>query len=199
MKSNTFANLTSALLLISTFFAPTLSLAAAPGTLSGNCQIRMGGSAQDFAFNVPANAKVVLGYNGLDDGDYKISIVNNTGVPVFENAWYSLGIGFARDYPGIQNPPILCPTSPEDARQACLEENQRNNPPYIPAPRGVFTRIENNGSIDAEVIAEGNGVFVFNGAQIPSESVRDGLLITPPPASLGGVGITCQARFRQSK
>lgn len=172
----------------------TAAFAAAPGTLEGICTISTNGVASSHSFSVPANGKAVLGYDGIDDGGYKVSVVNNTGNAELEQAFGALIIGFSRMDASFRNPPLLCPTSPEELRRECEEENRRNNPPRDNYPRDRFTAIENNGSADAEANFRDGG---FTKTTISSKRAVDGLAFLTPVATLGGVKAECSATFHQ--
>ncbi len=165
------------------------------GTLRGNCRVPQG----DFSFQVGPNEKSVLGYVGTDSGNYKITVVNNTADHLKEKTWGSLAIGFARDIGGLQNPPLLCPTSPEDLKRKCEKENAINNPEHITAPLAQFTEVENDGSASAEALNPSSpGPYTFTRVEVWPAQLVDGMVVTTPEAKLGGVAASCTATFLQA-
>lgn len=120
-------------------------------SLSGNCSVESANSQQTFEVESHSSQKLILGYIGEDNGRYKISIVNN-GQSVFEILHGAVQVGFSRDDLSIRNPPVLCPSFPEDLKRECEEQNNKHNPPFVPAPTDGFQEVSNdNGQADADI------------------------------------------------
>jgi hypothetical protein len=177
---------------------PLIALASPPpGTinLEGSCLIERAAGNETVPLHLTFGSKLfVLGYVGDDGGDYEINIVNNGGSR-FEAESGAVAIGFARANAVIQNPPLLCPTSPEEARLACQEQNRINNPPFVPAPSDHFSARRNeNGDVKYEILGRANpDNFQITKVQIPASKIVDFNTVTieTPPARLGGVKASC--------
>lgn len=186
-------------ILSAVFLLPIAALASPPpGTinLAGSCTISSAtGSKTVPLFAAFRSRAFVLGYKGDDGGDYEINIVNNGGSG-FEKVHGAIVIGFARANSEIRNPPLLCPTVPDEARRECEERNQRENPPFVPYPSDKFTYLPNKtGDVKYEVLMGEGGPDKFTVTRfgVPSEQIRenDDLKIQTPRAALGGVLASC--------
>jgi hypothetical protein len=191
-----------------------LSAASAQaGTLMGSCTVQGVGT---LPFTLGSNQKQIVGYLGTDEGRYKISVVNNSGTDLGEN-FFGVVIGVARDLGGVvvaedgaftegpsfRNPPELCPSAPVDARQECLERDARNNPPFVPAPRGAFVKVPNDGFADMEAmpLVPGGRVdpnrFLRSGVALSFSQLKNGATMQMPVARFGGRESHCSAVYTE--
>lgn len=182
---------------LTAFLFPALASAMPPpGTINlhGSCRITRPSGTQEIPLGPTFGSHLhVLGYVGDDGGDYEINIANNGGT-TFEREMGALSVGFARANAVFRNPPLLCPTSPEDRRKACEDENLRNHPPFVPAPSDRFSRKANlDGNVKYEFLGSSPDNFQVSKIAVPGSRIVDlnPVAIETPHASLGGVLASC--------
>lgn len=192
--------------LLSLLFLPLIAQASPPPgvvMLSGSCTIERPSGSQTVKLWMGYHSRLsVLGYKGEDGGEYEINIANNGGNKTFEALHGSVVIGFGRANAEVRNPPRLCPVAPEEARRECLAENERNNPPFVPAPTDTFENRPNlSGDVKYEILMGEGGPDNFRVTKIavPKKDLREfeAVTIQTPRAALGGVLASCLIKATQ--
>ena len=165
---------------------------ARQGRVSGACVISsvQAPGKRRFTFDVGPGEKVELGFlvAPLGEGEsptnvFSVEVGNDIGTS-FQKDFGGFVLGFARppETYVFRNPPVLCPTSPEDAREQCLREN----PPQLPLPAArtdVF-----------HLVKDGHGPSDVVLPMIWLETVADGFKTTLTH-DFGFTTVTCEARF----
>jgi hypothetical protein len=180
------------ILVLFTILASSITFAA-PGTLTGHCEIKDSSGSTIKSFEAEANQKWAIGFIGEDGGNCRISVVNNLGTPDNEQIWgWALAIGIARDKneSSFRNPPTLCPATPADARKACELENQKNE--IQPTPNLAFIEEANDGHVEYEVVDHQSRISL---AGLKSSQLVDGAVITTRTENFGHAQVTCTAVY----
>lgn len=149
------------------------------GTLTGFCQV--GTPENEFHFSVKPDEKAVLGFNGFDNGLYRVTITNNTGVAekIALTGW-AASMGLRRDNPYFKNPPTLC-----ERGKTCEQEPDT----HVPAATDDFHSIANDGFLDVELVP-------MKGAALRESELQDGAKITLNDR-MGYVFVHCEATLNK--
>lgn len=117
------------LVILSIMAMAALPAFSAERALTGSCTVTSATTQETYNFSAAPNRKFRLGISEevapQSFKQFKVSVVNNIGNKESAQAWgHRVLIAVSVLEREFTNPPVLCPTTPLDAREECLRQNE---------------------------------------------------------------------------
>ncbi len=162
------------LIILSIMAMAALPVFSAERALTGSCTVTTATTQETYNFSAAPNQKFRLGISEevapQSFKQFKVSVVNNIGNKESAQAWgRRVLIAVSVLEREFTNPPVLCPTTPLDAREECLRQNELSGSNGTHFDR--FSERYNDGikDWDADIFALKS---LKNGAKLNTPTIR---------------------------
>lgn len=176
------------LVIFSILTATVLPALSAKRALTGSCTVMTATAQEKYDFSAAPDQKFKLGISEevapQSFKQFKVSVVNNIGNKESAANWgHRVLIAVSVLEREFANPPVLCPTTPLDARNKCLRENELSGSNGTSFDR--FSERYNDGYVDHDAT-----VFAL-------KSLKNGTVLNTNTIKLtANTSLKCKAVFR---